>query len=266
MYYDSEGDSELYLQINEHLAACQGCAKWFFQQARFEDAVTAKLAAAEQTVELWQRVLSETGVARPVAARGWMFFSPFMAIAASLLLIIGGWWMTSGQEPEHLAALTAVVHREFAERNKPIDFSSPSDQEVEQYLKTRVSFPVRCPPRQDAGFAVRGGGVCTIAGDSAAYVVGQVESQNVSIFVLPVERLAQFAHERDVLSRATVHHCKEGGYDMVLAKIDRSIVVVIGHGRPEQLEKVVRAYGTYPEGPAANGARSATRPLRPLPA
>jgi hypothetical protein len=254
LYFDSEGDSELYLQINEHLAECPICAKWFFQQGQFEDLITGKLSAGEATAHLWDRVLSETGLVRPVAARGWMFFSPFVALAASLLIVLGAWWMPAAPEPEHLAALTAAVHRGFAEQHTRIDFSSPSDQEVEQYLKTRVSFPVRCPPRQDAGFAVRGGGVCTIAGDSAAYVIGEVENQNVSIFVLPVERLAQFAHERDVLSREAVHHCQEGGYDMVLAKIDRNIVVVIGKGSPEQLERVVRAYGTYPETPPPNAA------------
>lgn len=254
LYYDSEGDSELYLTINEHLAECPSCAKWFFQQGQVEELITAKLSAAEPTAELWDRVLCEVGLARPVAARGWIFFGSFMAIAASMLLVVTGWWMTSGQEPEHLAALTAVVHRGFAEQNKPIDFTSVSDQEIEQYLKTRVSFPVRCPPRKDAGFAVRGGGVCTLGGDSAAYVVGNVDGRDVSVFILPEERLAHFGHERNVLGREAVHHCREGAYEMVMAKIDRNIVVVIGEGSPEQLERVVQAYGTYPETPTADAA------------
>lgn len=250
LYYDSEGDSELYLQINEHLGACPGCAKWFFQQAQFEDAVTAKLAAAEPTAELWQRVLSETGVARPAAARGWAFFSPFFALAASLLLVAGVWQFVPQRPPEHLSELTAVMHQQLTDDSKQIDFNSLSDVAVEAYLKGRVSFPVRCPPRKDAGFEVRGGGVCMIAGDSTAYVVGQVENRDVSIFILPAERLAQFGHERDVLSREAVHHCREGEYDMVLAKIDRNIVIVIGRGSPDKLEQVVRAYGTYPHDPA----------------
>src|SRR5687767_4181105 len=102
LYYDSEGDSELYLQINEHLAACAGCAKWFFQQAQIEDAVTAKLAAAEPSEALWQRVVSVTGVARPAAARGWLFFSPFLALAASLLLAVCVWQFAPQPPPEHL--------------------------------------------------------------------------------------------------------------------------------------------------------------------
>jgi len=250
LYYDSEGDSELYLQVNEHLAACQGCAQWFFQQAQFEDAMTAKLAAVEPTVELWQRVLSETGVARPAAARAWSFFGPFLALAAVVLLAVGVWQFALRRPPEHLSALAAMVHQQLIDESERIEFNSRSDIDVEEYLKQRVSFPVRCPPRKDAGFEVRGGGVCTMAGDSAAYVIGRVEDRDVSIFILPAERLAQFAHERDVLSREAVHHCREGEYDMVLAKIDRNIVVVIGRSSPERLERVVHAYGTYPHDPA----------------
>jgi hypothetical protein len=254
LYYDSEGDSELYLQINEHLAACQGCAKWFFQQAEFEDAVTAKLAAAQPTAELWRRVMSETGVAQPVAVRGWSFFSPFFAVAASLLLVVGIWQFRTQSQPEHLSALTATVHEQLVEGDQQVEFVSVSDAEVETYLKERVAFPVRCPPRKDAGFEVRGGGVCQIAGDSAAYVVGQVENKEVSIFILPAEHLAQFVHERDVLGRKAIHHCREGKFEMVLARIDRNIVVVIGQGSPAQLERVVRAYGTYPEPPLSDAA------------
>jgi hypothetical protein len=88
----------------------------------------------------------------------------------------------------------------------------------------------------------------------AAYVVGNVDGQDVSVFILPEERLAHFEHERNVLGREAVHHCREGAYEMVLAKIDRNIVVVIGQGSPDKLERVVRAYGTYPEAPAGDAA------------
>ncbi len=251
LYYDSEGDSELYLRINEHLAACQGCAKWFFQQAEFEDALTARLAAANPTAEVWQRVLCKTGVARPAVARTWSFFGSLLALAAAILLIVGVWQFAPLQRtPEALSRLTAVVHRQLTEESKRIEFTSLSDIEVETYLKQRVSFPVRCPPRKDAGFAVRGGGVCTIAGQTAAYVVGQVDRRDVSLFILPAERLDEFAREGDALRRVAIHHCREGEYEMVLARIDRNVVVVIGRSSPERLERIIRAYGTYPHDPA----------------
>jgi len=254
LYYDSEGDSELYLEINEHLSECPSCAKWFFQQQQFEVMVTSKLSAAEPTPELWERVLSEAGVVRPAAARNWMIFGSALALAASLLLAVMLWPTSPQGNAEHLSALTAVVHREFTEEGKRVEFASANDLEVEQYLKRRVPFAVRCPPRDDAGFQVRGGGICAIAGDSAAYVVGRVDGQDVSIFILPEERMAQFKHERDALGREAIHHCREGKLDMVVAKIDRNVVVVIGNAPPQQLEQVVRAYGTYPETPTEKAA------------
>lgn len=265
LYHDSEGDSELYLSVNEHLAACPACSQWFRQQAAFEEALTAKLAAGAPTPDLWRRVLADVGVVQPVAPRGWSFLGPFFALAAALLIAVGLWQYGGTAEPDHLSALTAAVHRELSSGAAPIGFTSDSDVAVESYLKQRVAFPVRCPPRKDAGFIVRGGGVCEIAGDPAAYVCGQVGDGEVSVFILPEERLAQFVHERDALAKETIHHCREGDFDMVLAKIDRNIVVVIGHGSPAQLEKVVRAYGTYPEGPAANDWRSPRKPRQPLP-
>jgi hypothetical protein len=264
LYYDSEGDTELYLQINEHLAECASCSKWFFQQARFEQALAGKLAAPSATPELWQRVLSEAGVVRPVAARSWTsYFSPFLALAASIIAAVGIWWFSAARSVEHLSTLAAAVHEQFANGAEQIEFVNASDEAVEEYLKSRVTFPVRCPPRKDAGFVVQGGGVCRIAGDDTAYVFGRVDDEDVSIFILPEERLASFSHEREVLSREAVHHCREGAYDMVVAKIDRNVVVVIGHGRPEQLENVVRAYGTYPDRPApANSRTLKKRPVR----
>ncbi len=264
LYYDSEGDSELYLRVNEHLANCPTCSKWFYDQARFEDALAAKLVVPAPMPELWQQILAETGIARPVAARGWTFFSSFFALAASLLVAAGIWYWNALPQPEfHLSALTAAVHEQLASGAEQIEFVSASDEAVEDYLKNRVTFPVRCPPRKDAGFVVQGGGVCDLAGASAAYVFGTVDDSDVSVFVLPESRLAEFVRERDALQRERIHHCREGAYDMVLAKVDRNIVVVIGHGKPEQLEKIVRAYGTYPEEPAARNTRpEVKRPVR----
>lgn len=252
LYHDSEGDSELYLQINEHLAECQTCAKWFFQQAHLEELVNAKLAASKPSSELWQHVLADTGVVTSTAARSWTLFSSFVAVAASLAIVVAIWNAIPKHEAPHLSALAVVVHQQITEEQKPVEFISASDEEIEQYLKTRVPFAVRCPPRVDAGFEVRGGGICSIAGDVAAYVVGRVEAQDVSIFILPVERLEQFTHERDLLGRENIHHCHKGEFEIVMAKIDRNVVIVIGKGTPLQLERVVRAYGTYPEPPPDN--------------
>jgi len=126
-------------------------------------------------------------------------------------------------------------------------FESRSDLEVEDYLRKRLSFPVRCPPRKDAGFAVEGAGVCQLAEQPAAYLSGQVGEAPVSIFVLPRDSLAAFPHQQAALLKEKTHFCREGQYAMVLGIIDKSAVMVIGQTDPERLEKVLSAYGAYPD-------------------
>jgi len=269
IYYDSEGDSELYLAINDHLSECHDCARWFFQQAQFEETISSKLATGPATVDLWQRVLTDSGIDQREASKSWMFFSSCLALAASLLVLAVSWSSIVGdkhanQHDVHLSSLTAVAHEEFTNQRKRIDFTSRSDLEVEEYLKSRVPFPVRCPPREDAGFSVRGGGVCKLGIEAVAYVVGEVEDGTASIFILPEESLQRFSHERKVLSREQFHHCREGKFDMVLAKIDRNLVVVIGQASPQQLERVVRAYGTYPERTDKNAFQSPDGNFHPV--
>jgi len=128
-------------------------------------------------------------------------------------------------------------------------FRSQSDLEVEGYLRQRVAFAVRCPPRKDAGFAVEGAGVFRLADQPAAYLSGHVDAAPVSIFVLPHDSLAAFPHQREALLSEKTHRCQEGQYTMVLGVIDKNAVLVIGQTDADRLDRVLRAYGTYPDHP-----------------
>jgi len=138
-------------------------------------------------------------------------------------------------------------HERLAGGSESPQFESESDLAVEAYLRNRVTFPVRCPPRQDAGFAVRGGGVFKLGDAPAAYVHGLVDAERVSVFILPRERLALFGLEPDSLKGLRVVHRRIGTLDVILAAIDQNLVVVVGRQTLDRLERVVRAYGTYPE-------------------
>src|SRR5262249_21707259 len=131
-----------------------------------------------------------------------------------------------------------------------VDFRSQSDLDVEAFLRKRVTFPVRCPPRKDAGFAVQGAGVCELAQHSAAYLVGQVDDAPVSIFILARQDLVDFPHQWQALREEKTHRCQEGPLAMVLGVVDRNIVLVIGQTDTQRLERVLKAYGTYPHHPS----------------
>jgi anti-sigma factor RsiW len=248
LYHDSEGDAELHFQISEHLAICPDCAEWFNQQSRLESLLTEKLNSQAPTPELWHEVLTRTGLIRPTPARRWLWFAGIAASAALLVVAVLLAWNHFAAPPSaDLAKLTAAQHDRLVAGEELPQFESRSDLEVEDYLLKRVSFPVRCPPRKDAGFAVQGAGVCQLADQPAVYLSGRVDDAPVSIFVLPRGGLAAFPQQQDALLKEKTHRCQEGQYAMILGVVDKNAVLVIGQTEPERLEKVLSAYGTYPD-------------------
>src|SRR5258708_25021452 len=238
LYHDSEGDAELHFQISEHLAMCPGCAEWFSQQSRLETLLAEKLNSQLPTPELWHEVLTRSGLIRPAPARRWLWLGGVAACAALLAVVVLWSWNHAPVLPvPDLAKLSAARHERLVAGEELPQFQSQSDLAVENYLRKRVSFPVRCPPRKDAGFAVQGAGVCRLAEQPAAYLSGRVDEAPVSIFVLPRDSLATFPHQQEALLKEKTHRCQEGQYAMGLGVIDKNAGLVIGRTDPERLEK-----------------------------
>jgi anti-sigma factor RsiW len=250
LYLDSEGDAELHFRISDHLGMCPACAEWFAQQERFEKTLANHLAAGEATPELWERVLSRAGISsgHPVHRRRFIF-GGMLAAAAVLVALAVSFWVSGRSQSPHLTRRAADLHEQLLQGEVQPDFVSTSDQEVDRYLKKRVPFRVHCPPRTDVQFAVKGAGVCLIKDQQqAAYIVGQVDGDRVSIWVLDRASLAAFPHERAYLQGGQRHRCREGDYQMVSGVIADNVVLVIGRAPPEALEKLLNAYGSYHEG------------------
>lgn len=256
LYYDSEGDAELHFQLNEHLAQCVHCSEWFDKQSRLESLIEARLmtdaTSASASDADWSKIFVAAGVITPAKTRSWLFLgSSILALAATVLLLLGlGKSFYRGNlidaSSPSLSHLSAELHEHVSAGSLRPEFESRSDADVDQYLLKRVPFPVRCPPRKDSGFSVSGAGLCKLAHQQAAYVIGSVDRQAVSIFVLPSESLASFPRQREELRRESLHHCREGNQEMVLSIVDKNLVVVIGDVEPAKLERVLLSYGTYP--------------------
>jgi hypothetical protein len=245
LYYDSEGDAESFLQVNEHLKECPSCAEWFYKESRLEDLIAQRLKSPQPDPELWESVLARAGLEQPGASRRRFSFWGLGALAASLLIAMLLWRFGAPSAPD-LAHLTAEKHEQISSGALPLEFASPSDLEVEDYLQRRVVFPVRCPPRKDTGFIVQGAGVSQFASEQTAYVYGQVDGKQVSVFILARESLQRFPRQLDAVRREGVHRCREGRHEMVMAEIDRNVVLVVGETDPDRLLQVLRAYGSYP--------------------
>jgi len=245
LYHDSEGDPALHFHINEHLASCPDCAEWFAQQSRLDHLLADKLKSGPPTPELWDRVVSGAGLKQPVSSRRWLLLAGVAASAAAVFLFWGKFF--SPQSGEDLGQLSAQWHERLARGKEAVQFHSESDLAVEAYLRKRVSFPVRCPPRKDAGFAVRGAGTGELGGQPAAYLAGTVDSTPVSIFILHKESLDRFPDQLHAVRHENPHRYREGEYQMVLRVIDRNAVIAVGRAPADSLEKVLSAYASYPD-------------------
>jgi anti-sigma factor RsiW len=248
LYLDSEGGPELHFRISDHLGMCTDCAAWFAAEERFERALARRLAEGEATPGLWARALAGAGACPPPSRRRRFALAGLAAalvLLGSLAVLRLPWHAPSSELP----SLAADWHQQVLDGDVRPEFVSASDQEVDRYLKQKVPFRVHCPPRSDVRFAVRGAGVTLLKGQrQAAYIVGKVDEAPVSILVLDRSSLDVFPHERARLQGGKRHRCREGRYQMVSGIVADNVVVVVGAAAPEQLEQLLNAYGSYPEG------------------
>jgi len=247
-YLDGEAESGLCHDIDDHLSGCPACADWFSRQDRLERAIRERLAAGHATPELWGRILDRAGL-RPRKARTprrLALVGLFTAAAAVLLVGLIGPWRGAPTGPPELAHDAAELHGRWLRGEVRPDFVSESDLEVDRYLKASLPFRVHCPPRSDVAFAVQGAGVCSLEGrHRAAYIVGRVDREPVSILVLDRSRMMAFPEGQTHPGER--RHRREGRYRMVSGLVADNVVVVTGTAPVEALERLLDAYGTYPD-------------------
>jgi anti-sigma factor RsiW len=251
LYLDSEGDAELHFQLSDHLAMCPACAEWFARRQRFERGVTERLAAGSATPELWDRVVTHIGARDPSPRRRLVRAGLFAVAAALLVGVAAGVWFAVRPPAHHPLDLPLVAvdwHDRLLHGVVPLGFESTSDEAVDRYLKKQVPFKVHCPPEADVGFAVQGAGVCAFKDDRrAAYIVGRVGGAAVSILVLDRSALQTFPLEGSYLKGGNRHKCSQGVYQVVSGIVADNVVVVVGAASLEDLERLLNAYGTYPD-------------------
>ena len=252
LYYDSEGDAGLQLEIGDHLAICPQCQQWFQDQARCEDGVVRLLTAGDATAETWQaiekRVLAtEHSGPRSARLRFWTRTTALLAIAASLLLAVILWqpWKARHSGAD-LSQLAAAEHERYLHGDWLVEVRSDSVDEIEQALRPRAGFAVRCPPKGQAGFHLRGGGLCRLGGEGGVHIVGDVQDRPVSVIVLPGDALRSFPHMREhLVGERQPHRCREGQYEMVASLLHGHVVVVLGEISPDVLAEILRGYGSH---------------------
>lgn len=259
LYHDGEGEPQLYDRINAHLAACAACSGWYESQRRFDRRIEDHLRPPPADPLLWGRLLVGAGLVRPSGNhRGCL---ALLVVAAAGLLVALLWSLRPATD---LAASVLHWHTRLVQGAEAPQLASDSDRVVEDYLRGRVSFPVRCPPRQDSGFHVTGAGVRRKAGGEVAYLTGRIGDSPVSIFIFP-QSVRFPASDWETLDDPAFRYGRRRGYDLMLRRFDRNWVLVVGRTDRGRLSRVLRAYGSYhdqhaaPRSNARDGAAAEVR-------
>ncbi|MHC4402472.1 MAG: hypothetical protein ACYTG0_22635 [Planctomycetota bacterium] len=254
LYYDSEGDAHVQLTIGDHLAACPKCKEWFEHQTRWEDAIRQELSTGQATQSLWERIedrVRETVRPRPryhYLRNGWirLLLAAAVLITISLLQFVGDDGSSS-----RLSELASVAHERYLDGVWQEVVRSESVEQVERSLRTHTGFAVRCPPQGQAGFRLKGGGVCRFGEETAAHIVGEIGDRPVSVFVLPGRSLEAFPIMRQHLSAdGRPHRCRESRCQMVASLLHGHVVLVLGKVDAEVLQQVLVGYGSHHAGAA----------------
>src|SRR3990170_2521482 len=96
LYYDSEGDAGLQLEVGDHVAVCPECQQWFSRQSRCEDALVHLLSTGDATPRTWEAIEDRVRAsARPrrrsVRFRFWRVATAVLAMAATMLIAVVLW-------------------------------------------------------------------------------------------------------------------------------------------------------------------------------
>lgn len=250
LYYDSEGDAEMHLRIGDHVGQCSQCKDAFERQAHLEDALVGVLATGEPSPEMWERIERRTVEMTRPRKRFVILLrrpGPLVALAAGVLVMLLAWRLTSSDHSgRHLSQLAGAAHQLYVSGGWQADVQSESMEELEQALRSRAGFAVRCPPQGQAGFRLKGGGVCRLGNHQAVHIVGDVQGRAVSMIVLPGTSLQAFPHMRLHLpAEGQTHRCCEGRYEMVASRLHGHLVVVLGEINPDVLESILLGYGSH---------------------
>jgi anti-sigma factor RsiW len=252
LYYDSEGDAGLQLEIGDHVAVCPECQDWFSRQSHGEDALVHLLSTGDATPATWEAIEGRVRAsARPrprsVRFRFWRVARALLAMAAALLVaVVLRQWPWAPESGTDLSQLAAAEHERYLDGRWKVEVQSESVDDVEQALRPRAGFAVRCPPKGQAGFHLRGGGLCQLGRETGVHIVGDVQTRPVSVIVLPGDALRSFPHMREhLVTEKKPHRCREGRYEMVASLLHGHVVVVLGEISPDVLVEILQGYGSH---------------------
>jgi anti-sigma factor RsiW len=218
-------------QLIMHAATCAHCGPRLRAAMSVSDDASPeeeRLLAELQTPSL---PLSQTGpkTILPRAERRptwqvllqWKTFGPVFA----LLLIVGIIGSRLSSSPAALsgtkfAELAVDTHREYAEGRLALDVHFDSQQLVNHWFEGKTQFAVNVPaspaaPGEERPYYLKGARVVQVSGKAAAYIAYQMQSDPVSLVIIPDSVAVASGGTHLSFEKVTFHYAMFEGYKVV---------------------------------------------------
>jgi anti-sigma factor RsiW len=189
-YFDGELDAARAAEFEAHLEGCADCTRALAAQEALRKSLGAPDLYAKAPPSLRSRVKAE--IAAPGHARHpWAAYGRGLAVAASLLLVLGGAWRTAtwraGVADRDVAKQVLDAHLRSLQLTHLTDVASTDQHTVKPWFVGKLDF---APPVADfavAGFPLVGGRLDVVGGRSVAALVYSRRKHVINLFVWPSE-------------------------------------------------------------------------------
>jgi anti-sigma factor RsiW len=217
LYVDREIAGAEALEIEAHLAECEGCRREYNDLRETVDAVRGAMPLYEAPDRSYASV--EGIVADWERRRKLRRWAPALAAAALLVAAATAWWASTARSGYEQFA--ARAHRDYARGTFPLDIASSQPQVVSNWLVPRVPFHLKLPNYPAGGpkpYALAGARLMQYRGEDVAYLAYEMDRKPISLLISSSSRIAPSGAESYRSGGLTFYFSSEQGLRIITWK------------------------------------------------
>jgi anti-sigma factor (TIGR02949 family) len=220
-YLDGELSPHQRSALERHVAACAECRRVLDLERTFRETYVVPLLPDAAPEEVRERVvrLLEALPSQPAERRERYVFR--RSLAAGIAFIVFGsllWvglqrlWKEATTPLVQLAEAAVEQHQKLARAVLPYDIAQVSPKSAEDWFRQRLDFNLSIPDLPSEQVTFQGGRISHLRDLEVAALHYQVESKDVSLFVIPLEGYKQLGLDGSPKFKVVSHK----GYDVIV--------------------------------------------------
>lgn len=245
-YLDSELDVANALEIQRHLELCPDCARFFEGESRLESHLKKQLGSGRKDPSLWNDVEKRVGMeaAPPPVFSGTRLLRSkavkWLAAAAAVMALVA-LMVWPGMSTLDLAAISAIHHQEYLDREIAAQFRGPMPREFALKLTGEIDPDAFKYAPVGFDYENQGARLCYLKGVPAAMIFGRSRGTTVSMLVFKRSDLGRFPMaEKKLASGFSIVCARAGKYQFAARIIGGHVVCAIGDTSKSELEEMIR--------------------------